>query len=101
MMADEDIICHIVWHRSAAPFARGGPKVTISGTIDPLKPGDKPVGESVTFRFNCPKRYVQAAIRKVQRDIVTRYRKYNEAAPEPGPAARGIASQMLEGWSPN
>ena len=81
-MTDEQIIAAIEWHTNIAPYARRGPKWGIAATLAPLKPGDVSVGEAVNFKYAASRAYVAAATRKLQRQIIARYRRYNEAAPE-------------------
>jgi len=75
-MTDEKIAKHIEW---AARPTRGlkGIRLQMSANIDPLKPGDLPIGEAVEFRATTRRDYVAAAHRKLKWRVVARYRKFN------------------------
>ena len=79
-MTDEELTARIQWRVGIAPNAKPGPKWTIAAEIPKQKPGDRPVGEAMSFKYtDCPEAYVTAATRRLQADVVARYRRFNEA----------------------
>lgn len=97
-MTDDQIITAIEWHTNIAPRAKGGPKWGIAATLGPLKPGDVPIGEALNFKYAARRAYVQAATRKLQREIVASYRLHNEASEV---EAVAVADPLVEALKAN
>lgn len=116
MLADDEIVRRIRWSVAIAPFAsikrkredgkiikeRVG-KWQISANLDPLKPGDKHVGEAITFRYDAGEQHIIAATSMLQRRIMVSYRKHNETS-ETAPAApdeSDVRRALMEAWRPS
>lgn len=76
-LSDEEILKNVEW---AARPTRGlkGIRFQVSANIDPIKPGDLPIGEALDFKFTNRTAYVWAAYRTLARRVVQRYRHFNE-----------------------
>lgn len=77
-MTDEEIAAQIEW---AARPTRGlkGIRLQMSANIDPIKPGDLPIGEALDFKLTNRTAYVWAAHKTLMRRVVKRYREFNGA----------------------
>tara|TARA_R110002020_G_scaffold45663_3_gene130493 strand:+ start:1091 stop:1324 length:234 start_codon:yes stop_codon:yes gene_type:complete len=76
-MTDAEILQHVEW---AGRPTRGlkGVRLQMSANIDPINPGDLPIGEAVEFKATNRTAYVWAAYRTLTRRVVKRYREFNE-----------------------
>jgi len=75
-LTDEEIAAQIEW---AGRPTRGlkGVRLQMSANIDPIKPGDLPIGEAVEFKLTNRTAYVRAAHKTLMRRVVKRYRQFN------------------------
>ena len=93
-MTDEEIVARIEWSVNVAPHAKGGPRWCIAANLPPLKDGDKPIGEAGHFRMAGARAvYVAAKTQRIQKNIVARYRLYNEQG---GPVRTKVPRKALE-----
>ena len=93
-LTDEEIISRIEWSVTVAARASGGPRWSIAANLPPMKEGDKPVGEAENFRMAGARAvYVAAKTQRIQKNIVARYRLYNEQG---GPVRTKVPRKALE-----
>ncbi len=77
-LTDDEITQRIEW---AGRPTRGlkGVRFQMSANIDPIKPGDLPIGEALEFKLTNRTAYVLAAHKTLLRRVVKRYRQFNGA----------------------
>lgn len=76
-LSDDDILARVEWAGRPTKGLKGL-RLQMSANIDPIKPGDLPIGEAVEFKLTNRTAYVAAAHKTLMRRIVSRYRKFNE-----------------------
>lgn len=104
-MKDQDIIAAIEWSHNVPLNARdksGQPiaRVQLAGNVDPLQPGDRPVGDAILFDpTNATKDDMARLKKKLTSRIVARYHKYNspkaKAAPKPSVVRAAVREALV------